>query len=718
MDALRRRIRLIEITEEPLALDSALDLLHEASRIPAKSRTVKVSALVDVICRHALDHGLDEEPLRDVVQLVSVKTALDQSSVTTLIKNLYPAQHVPKDVIVTVVGALGQGKGKPTLGTQDSLVKWLILVHEIIQGSNVLSRLYSVLFGMLDMISIRTSLCYLLSLITRRKHVKPFRIQQLLELSRGLGNEPALQGLLRVYKDYYPDIILGSTSTSRKSFTPQPDEEWRTRIAAVKEASVTAEEHAADRYNGFKVSRKGPRRGKSSAIPEVHTYQTTETSVTLEGIDNVEDFVERLDTIEPPGQLVSLLTDPLLQKFVDLKPTPITTARIGLWLATCLEDQYEGERIGSGDPQYLAEVLQGLLQHTQYTKTLHPIVLAFLGGYIPIWNGADNVDTVLGLLAFLPITSFGDAYNAYIAPAEQSLSSHGIAAYTKMIDFYTSVLQHQVSQASSQQTRSNNTIKQVVKDLTTHVATLSTSVLLSTPHRLRSALTSSVLSFYELLSSSSQSQSNAQPMIPITLPPTHLIYLLAEDTSLTTLSRICGILGAYKNAFDAHPKPISRYYPEEVTSTFNTCLRDMYNILWVSKGLFAAEGKSVGLYCAPELRSQLHEYLRSIDRSYTIETAFGLSYNAWTSSVSAVVWRALESSRIERQGLDASHIKRDIGPITKVTLDRLKEAGGVSVEWDGPDGYKVHVLRYLDERGLGGMKDLMFAIATNLRGKA
>ena len=86
----------------------------------------------------------------------------------------------------------------------------------------------------------RTSLCHLLSLITRRKHVKPFRIQQLyvymyhskesysvaaanccrLELSRGLGNEPALQGLLRVYKDYYPDIILGGTSTSRKSFAP------------------------------------------------------------------------------------------------------------------------------------------------------------------------------------------------------------------------------------------------------------------------------------------------------------------------------------------------------------------------------------------------------------------------------------------------------------------------------------------------------------------
>jgi len=41
-----------------------------------------------------------------------------------------------------------------------------------------------------------------------------------LELSRGIGDEPALQGLLRVYKDYYPEIILGGTKISRNSFPP------------------------------------------------------------------------------------------------------------------------------------------------------------------------------------------------------------------------------------------------------------------------------------------------------------------------------------------------------------------------------------------------------------------------------------------------------------------------------------------------------------------
>jgi centromere protein I len=78
--------------------------------------------------------------------------------------------------------------------------------------------------------------------------------------------------------------------------------------------------------------------------------------------------VEKLDRIEPPGQLVSFLTDPLLQKFVELKPSPIVSARINLWLATCLEDQASAAVRGTEDTVLLAELLNALLQHARYTK--------------------------------------------------------------------------------------------------------------------------------------------------------------------------------------------------------------------------------------------------------------------------------------------------------------------------------------------------------------
>lgn len=111
--------------------------------------------MVDVICRHAFERGLDVDSLRDIVQVVCVKTNLDQTSITTLVKNLYPAERLPADVVVTIVGALGQGKGKPSPSTQDSLVRWLAICHEILEDPNVLPRLYGVLFSMLDMNSIR-----------------------------------------------------------------------------------------------------------------------------------------------------------------------------------------------------------------------------------------------------------------------------------------------------------------------------------------------------------------------------------------------------------------------------------------------------------------------------------------------------------------------------------------------------------------------------------
>jgi hypothetical protein len=42
-------------------------------------------------------------------------------------------------------------------------------------------------------------------------------IQIRLELARRIGNEPPLTGLIRVYKDYYPDVIVGDVTNGRSS---------------------------------------------------------------------------------------------------------------------------------------------------------------------------------------------------------------------------------------------------------------------------------------------------------------------------------------------------------------------------------------------------------------------------------------------------------------------------------------------------------------------
>lgn len=94
--------------------------------------------------------------------------------------------------------------------------------------------------------------------------------------------------------------------------------------------------------------------------------------MTLEEIDNADDFVGKLEKIEPPGQMVSFLTDPLLQKYVALNPSPFNNKRIEFWLATCLEEEYNVIKSGQDASASLAELLEGLYQHAQYSKVSDP----------------------------------------------------------------------------------------------------------------------------------------------------------------------------------------------------------------------------------------------------------------------------------------------------------------------------------------------------------
>ncbi|OCK91240.1 Mis6-domain-containing protein, partial [Cenococcum geophilum 1.58] len=695
----------------PDSLHDALEALQQASTTPAKQRKPKVSIAVDAICHCAFQHGLDSASLKAIITVVTRKTELDQTSVTNLVKNLYPAQHISADAVVTIVSALGQGKSKPSSATQLALVKWLVTVYEIIEDPKTLSRLYGVLFSLLDMISLRTSLCHLLSLITRRKHVRPFRIQQILELSRGIGNEPALQGLLRIYKDYYPDIILGSTAAGRNSFPPHPDTEWRKRFLVIHDASARRTESPLTQQNGFRVLRQGVKRNKVSIIPEVHTFHANETSVTLEEIDNVDDFVEKLDRVELPGQVISSLKDPLLQKYLSLNPSNIASRRIDLWLSIFLEDEFEAVKQGESPSVFLSEIFEGILGQTRYTKLIPPIVDAFLKEYLLIWNGVADDDAILGLLAFLPVQQFQGIHATYLAPVEAALISNNNNAHRKLINLYTSILCRWTEQAPAQgattKSKSSLSYTQTITDLAKHVSTLTLSILSAFPYDSNSPTISSILTFYEVLSASS-----IPTVIPIILPPPHTTYLLLTCPSLATLTRLLTVLANYKNAFDTHPTPISAHYPATTTNTFNGYLMDTCNLLWRSRALLTIDPNAQGCFCDPGVRTVLQAYITNVEREYVLSTAFGLSHNALLAALSAAAWRALEEAEIQNQGSEAEDIVRHKGPVTQRNLVVLAKEGGVEIPWKK---YRIEVLKWLEQRGCRGVKDLMFATMTGLK---
>ena len=349
-----------------------LGLQDLASKQPARSRSQPIDRTVQIICDSAYRHGLSEESLDAVVQVVRKPTHLDQSTVTTLIKNLYPATKVGADVVYDIVASIGPGSDRPSIVTQSLLLQWMLLVKEFLVDDAALADCYSALFNQLHALGTRPKLCHLLAVLTRRRHVKPWRIRVLLDLARNATNDTGLLSLLRIYKDFYPTIVLDQPiGRVRAAGFKVPDPEWRHHLFALQKRNADSE--APNGTSSFRVLRRGAKRSRVEIIPEVYTANAVESTTSLEEIDGVVDFAERLDKIEPPSQMVSALDDPLLQKYFYLVNSEYLRTRLDTWLSFYLESQLQPMGDGEKDPS-LEDVLQKMLRYARATKVRHSLV--------------------------------------------------------------------------------------------------------------------------------------------------------------------------------------------------------------------------------------------------------------------------------------------------------------------------------------------------------
>ncbi|SLM36890.1 Histone-fold [Lasallia pustulata] len=722
-----RLVREIALTLQPLGGDSmrwqsqAIQALQESAEaflvhlfedanlcaIHAK----RLQRSVTAICAYAYECGLSAQALNVVIDIVTQANFLDQSSIKTLMKGLYPAGRVSSHLVCRIVASLGNGRDKPSAATQNLLLRWVIMIYEVLESPTFVSSLYAVLFNMLDMISLRASICHLLAIITRRKHVKPFRIQMLLELSRTIGNEPALVGLIRVYKEYYPDVIVGDAAAGRASRFAHPSCEWRERLHVIHASNVSKTEALAETAS-FKVMRRGAKRSRVSLVPEVHTSRADESSITLEEIESVEGLVEKLDRIDLPNQMIAALDDPLLQKYIGLRPSNAVTKRIDQWLDLFFDEQLETINESGGASKALAELLGKVLNYTKFTKN-------FVLCYINDWDGLENQIEVLGLLAYLPIQSFEELQKSFLDKVDTAVVNTSADGAATLLNFYTTLLHHWTCHLLSLDSTTSSLsapLHPAFTALTTHASFLCLSLLASAPPTL--ATTSTILSYYETVARG-VSHAPLSPHIRIATPLAPTIYLLAfSNPSLSTLSRLCSILATYKSAFEVAmaarpgpegtPRPPYHEYLHEHINTFNGFLMDICNLLWRSRAFNTSDPNALGCLLPASVVPALREYVEALDDS--LPTLFSLSQNSVLSALSIACFRDLEDAAEERgEELRVRHA----GPVSQRSLAVLAAEGGVVVDWTV---YREEVLRCLDRMGVKGVTELMFCTMKLLMG--
>ncbi|CAM1508376.1 Fc.00g052240.m01.CDS01 [Cosmosporella sp. VM-42] len=694
--------------------DEMNDLIRdvvEASKLSAKSRTLNIKPTVANLVSLCYDRGLQPDALADLVDLVTKPSHLDQASLAAITRNLYPTSHVSRDVILRVISSLGHGKIKPSLTLQAALLKWLIMVYHALEAPQTLSQAYPVLFNLLDTAAIRPHLSHLLALITRRKHVRPFRIQTLLNLSRQTGNDPCLIGLLRVFKDYYPEIIVGEAVRGKASAFKHPDPSWRETLDEIQEAHrQQTQELVSGPRDGFRTHRLVNRGLRNKLVPVVHTSHATEDSVTLEEIENASSFVQNIDKLELPNQLVAVLADPLLQKLLLLRPSDESQQRIANWLSSILQDVIDGET----DQMTLFNVLDVLRDFVVSTKSLPPLLLNFFARFLQLWDGIPGRITIFQILPYAPLIGFDELYQHIFQPLETASVDDTPESQLALLSLYTNLLRHWtvILQASSPIPEHASTS---ISLLIRHVNTLALTVAQTSP---TVTTHSAILEFYEQ-SVRLVTNDTLKHYIRIELPPSWLVYILLFSNSLAVVSRLCNILACYKKGFetamstktrkDGSNQIDSNSYNRAYVNLYNGFLMDICNCFWRARAFSDSDTNAHGCMLPRSIIPALASYVTSVEKAFALTSLFGLSHSPILCLQSIQRVRELEDAEMEK---DNSIRTRHAGPVTQTSLPKLGTSGGIGLTWQE---YRITVLEALSAKELAGVAELLKNTMTVLK---
>ena len=272
------------------------------------------------------------------------------------------------------------------------------MISDVLEDPSILSSLYSVLFNLLDMTTLRADLCPLLAQITRRKHVRPFRIQMLQDLSQSVGREPALSKLMQIYDNYAPGILDVKKATEPVSTFSHPDPEWANQLLMILERADHLPTDPLHPREATTSLRRGAKRIRLSA--------SVEGSYSLDRIQNADDLVNNIEKIRITGLASSDLDDPVLQRYLMLASEDTYTEDVNECLSKAFMQQLDSFTSGRDAKKPLAEVLEEALAYTRYTKTLPKAEVSFLEDFLQRLLPPQQQEMILDLLSYFPLEPF------------------------------------------------------------------------------------------------------------------------------------------------------------------------------------------------------------------------------------------------------------------------------------------------------------------------
>lgn len=235
------------------------------------------------------------------------------------------------------------------------------MVYHVLEDPTVLLQSYGIFFNLLDTFSLRADLCRLLAKLTRKKHVKPFRLQMLQDLLRTVGQDPALLKLMTVYDKYAPGQLDLGRSKKRSSCFTHPDPEWRQQLEQIqsqvrlRRTQDAIQSDLDDPFARSNLNKPG-----------------TGLEDTFTRLESIDDSIDCLCKPISTGITIFDLQDPLFQKHATLESGETAMRKANELLSSLLQQQLDGTEPTQKGSRTLQEILENASAFTKHTKVLSP----------------------------------------------------------------------------------------------------------------------------------------------------------------------------------------------------------------------------------------------------------------------------------------------------------------------------------------------------------
>ncbi|CAH1245540.1 CENPI [Branchiostoma lanceolatum] len=448
-----------ELTRKLPSLKDALSYFTDESASTKVRGNVKLQLALEGVEQHAQNKGLSPDNILSLTVVITRGQFADSTN-SRLVRSLIPATTVPEDAAVRAISWICTNK--PSKTVQAFLLRWLVLVYDLIDGKEKLHALYGVLFLFIQSDVLCPHVCHLLYLLTRKQDVRLFRVRTLLDLQTRVGVQPHLTGLLSLYKLYRPDLVNVPLYKTHRIFFKQTDKAWAALIRQVQLRNCPREER--DQWlktiqipntnilnNVDPTKEPRPKKAKLDCIPAIGYPGSLDLSaaapsdkVPVQLIGSFEELLKNLDNLEMPSQAAAVLRSQYLQHFVSCHPQQHVAHRIGYWLYRTLRQDLIDCPSPSTKPR-VEKLLKALIDFTDFLQEGVPLCEMFLWEYLFTWNGLDHRPQILQLITRSRLHPFQRLNDYVLEPLRRLYFTSKVHCKCQILSCLTELLRNCVS---------------------------------------------------------------------------------------------------------------------------------------------------------------------------------------------------------------------------------------------------------------------------------